>query len=430
MLMGFSLNAQSLTLVSQTRTIDSTATDIWGYVDDSTGTEYAIVGSWDWVSIYDLSNPAIPVRVGYVPNTPGFDVKVWDHYVYAVNGNTQGMANVIDISDPADPQVVGNFPNAHNIFIDDRGYLYTAFGGFRIYDLNANPLFPPQIFIDTSATVDGHDVHVIGDTAYFFDTFFDTKIYDISNPSAPQLLGTIVDPNISYHHSGWPTEDRNYLLICDELAKKPTPDISVWDISNLSNPQRVGDYSDTNAIVHNTFIIGDYAYTSYYMEGLRIFDVSDLPNLTVAAEYFTFPDSSVEAFNGAFGIYPYAPSGLLYVSDMTYGLFILRFDPMVSIPESREPSPFVLEANYPNPFNGSTQFRYRVEEAGLAGVEIFDQQGRLIWREEPAVKAPGTYEFRWEAKNEQGQACAPGFYYYRIAGERPSATRSMLLLRK
>lgn len=423
---GFS---QSLSLVSQTRTIDSTATDVWGYVD-STGTEYAIVGSWDWVSIYDLSTPSAPVRVGYVPNTPGFDVKVWDHYIYAVNGNTQGQANVIDIADPGNPQVVGNFPNAHNIFIDDRGYLYTAFGGFRIYDLNSNPMNPPQVFIDTSATVEGHDVHVIGDTAYFFDTFFDTKIYDVSNPTSPQLLGTIVDPNITYHHSGWPTEDRQYLLILDELAKKPSPDISIWDISNLSNPQRVGDYSDTNAIVHNTFIIGDYAYTSYYMEGLRIFDVSNLPNLPVVAEYFTFPDSSVEAFNGAFGIYPYAPSGLLYVSDMTYGLFVLRFDTTVSIENPTEPGPYVLEANYPNPFQASTRINYTVEAKSYGGIEILDQQGKLVYREEFRDRLPGTYTFDWKGLDAQGRELPVGFYYYRVGGERPSAARSMLLLRK
>ncbi|MTI31021.1 LVIVD repeat-containing protein, partial [Xanthovirga aplysinae] len=115
-------------------------------------------------------------------------------------------------------------------------------------------------------------------------------------------------------HSGWVTDDHNYLFICNENDKGI--DITIWDISNPSNPTRVSQINDEDNVAHNLYIIGNYAYVSYYRAGLRIYDVSD-PNDPFLVYQYDTNDSPFEGshINGAFGVYPFTSSGNIYVSD-------------------------------------------------------------------------------------------------------------------
>ncbi len=296
-------------------------TDVWGYVDLATGKEYALVGFGSrngGVHIVDVSNAKQPARVATVNNIAGFDVKVWQHYFYTVNGGSSGTGAIVDIADPANPQVVGSFSSAHNIFITDNGTMFMEFPGLRIMDLNADPLNPKQIWRGGS---EGHDATVVGNRLYDFHGSRGTNIYDISSPSSPQLRGSISAPTVIYHHSGWPTKDGNYLLLCDEGARHPTNDITMWDIHDPGNPELVDSYQDSTAIVHNLYIIDELAFVSYYNSGFRLFDVSQPGEMTLMDEFDTTPATG-EVFGGAFGVYPFAPSGFIYVSDSKEGLFI------------------------------------------------------------------------------------------------------------
>ncbi|MCZ6776090.1 MAG: choice-of-anchor B family protein, partial [Ignavibacteria bacterium] len=188
-----------------------------------------------------------------------------------------------------------------------------------------DPTNPMLLWDD--GTGGGHDAAVIGNRLVDFHGGSGTNIYDVSfsNPFSVQLLGSINDPAISYHHSGWTTENGRYLFICDELATHPTADITVWDINDPGNPQKVDELADPTATVHNLYVLGDFAYASYYSAGFRVFDVS-IPNAVVmVGEYDTSP-SSGEGFQGAWGVYPFAPSGNVYVSDRQNGLFVFQFN--------------------------------------------------------------------------------------------------------
>ena len=57
---------------------------IFGSWVDSAGNEYAIVGTNDGTSIFDLSDPANPNEVLFVPgmNSIWRDVKTYGHYAY------------------------------------------------------------------------------------------------------------------------------------------------------------------------------------------------------------------------------------------------------------------------------------------------------------------------------------------------------------
>ncbi len=134
------------------------------------------------------------------------------------------------------------------------------------------------------------------------ETSSGVHIVDVSDPENPQLLSSISTPFVEFHHSGWPTEDGNYLFICNELTVHPEPDITIWDIRDLRKPKFVADYKDPNNKVHNLYIIGNFAFVSYYNAGTG------------------------QRFEGAFGVYPFAPSGNIYVSDVTTGLHLFSFN--------------------------------------------------------------------------------------------------------
>ena len=303
--------------------------DVWGYVDPNTGREYALVGGFGapMMFIVDATDPAAPVHMA-TAEVPGFDIKVWDHYAYTVTGGGDRSFNpegrIVDLSDPANPVVVGEFPSAHNIFIDDRGFMYLEVPGLRIMDLNADPVNPTLIWEDEGRN--GHDASVIGDRLYDFHGRAGTHLYDVSTPAAPTLLGSITLPTIRYHHSGWTSTDGRYLFICDELSQGLNPDITIWDIQDPANPVLSAEIGDSTATVHNLYILDDLAYVSYYAAGFRLYDVSDATTPRMLDEFDTEPTVASAGFDGAWGVYPFTPSGHIYVSDRTGGLYIFALE--------------------------------------------------------------------------------------------------------
>ncbi len=351
------------------------AFDIWGYEDAATGSEYAVIGhrgGSGGVSIYNVDDPYNPSFISFVDSVTGFDVKVWDHYIYTTGGNSV----IIDIADINNPVVVGAFPYAHNIFIDDQGFMYAECPKLTIYDLNIDPIQPTIAWVDTSSFSGCHDATVIGDRLFDFHGVDGTFIYDVTDRYNPVFLNIIDRPTISYHHSGWTSEDGNYLYIADEGAKNLTPDITIWDISDIVNPVFKGGITDTTATVHNVYVIGNFAYVSYYTAGIKVFDITDPENPVLAGEYDTIPSKSGEGFDGAFGIYPFTSSGTVYVSDMTSGLHIFSFDASTSIQKAEVFD--ILLTSHPNPSYEQVTLSYYLPISSDITITLFDVMGREI----------------------------------------------------
>jgi hypothetical protein len=62
---------------------------------------------------------------------------------------------------------------------------------------------------------------------------------------------------------------------------------------------------------------------SYYKDGITIVDASRPDNLVTVGRYDTYTQGSGNGFNGAWGVYPFLPSGNILVSDIDNGLFVL-----------------------------------------------------------------------------------------------------------
>ena len=88
------------------------------------------------------------------------------------------------------------------------------------------------------------------------------------------------------------------------------------------------------------------------------------------------------------------------------------------------PVAFVLEANYPNPFNPATRIRYAHPEVAPVRLSVYDVQGRLVRVLAQGVREAGTHKLVFEAGG-----LPSGVYFYRLEAGTFRAMRSMLLLR-
>lgn len=306
--------------------------DLWGYIDENTGLEYVLVGfghrgpMGDTTGIYivELSDATAPKLVSTLNEVDGWDIKTWKNYMYSVNGNAPKDGSIVDLNDPARPKVVGSFPGAHNIFLSCQGLLILSDPGLRIYNLTADPVAPKLLWSDE--TDGGHEAAVVSDILYDFHGFNGTFIYDISDPTDPELLSIITSELIHFHHSGWPNEDESILIINDERpagSAELGEDFTIWDISDKKAPKLLSKSRDLESTIHNVHIIKDKAYFSYYVSGYRIFDISDPTAPVMTFEFDTAPAQTGKGnFRGAFGIYALSPSGNVFVSDRLNGLFI------------------------------------------------------------------------------------------------------------
>ena len=191
-----------------------------------------------------------------------------------------------------------------------------------------------------------HDIYVKDHIAYASHGYVsqanptNNKVWDVSNPSNIILLksdGVLT----GYNHSSWTTEDGHFAYVAEELPRgKP---ISIYKMAG-TEMQRIGFFKEpleepvkSNNRPHNPFVKGDTLYISYYEDGVQVFDISEPLYPKRIAYYDTYPfqnglgyDSVAHDWKGAWGVYPYLPSGCILASDITQGMFTFKVDIPVS----------------------------------------------------------------------------------------------------
>ena len=85
-------------------------------------------------------------------------------------------------------------------------------------------------------------------------------------------------------------------------------------------------YGPTNAIDHNGYVKGDLFYLANYTAGIRVIAIDDLENKNMIEVGFfdTFPNHNNPTFDGAWNVYPFFESGVIAISDINGGLFLIK----------------------------------------------------------------------------------------------------------
>ena len=91
-------------------------------------------------------------------------------------------------------------------------------------------------------------------------------------------------------------------------------------------------------------------------------------------------------------------------------------------------SNFNLFQNYPNPFNPETNIKYQLPNASFVEIAIFNLSGQRITTLLKTYQNAGSFELKWDGRNEMGEQMVSGVYIYQLkAGEFVSAKKMMLL---
>lgn len=381
---GFECNNLSLLShvpLSDLPTNSSSANDIWGHVDLNDMREYAIIGLRRGIAVVDVTDAENPEVIGSVSgqSTTWRDIKVyqyysnadrrWKAYVYAgADSVTEGLT-IIDLNNlPESIELVTRTKDdeqAHNVYISNVDYttntalpgrsalLHAAgtdnFGGaWRTFELK-NPRLPAASYqLDSATRADyTHDASslLVDDQRANRDCVnaqngvcnvmldfneSELRLWDHTSSTSATELGSESYPNAAYVHSGWWSEDKQYVILHDELDEQRfglNSTVHFFDISDLNNPTLVSSWvGPTRAIDHNGFVRGNRYYMSNYERGVTILDISDPLNPEQIGYFDTFGSSNNPSFNGTWGVYPYLPSGIILASDIQGGLYVLRDD--------------------------------------------------------------------------------------------------------
>jgi len=126
----------------------------------------------------------------------------------------------------------------------------------------------------------------------------------------------------------------------------------------------------------------------------------------------------------------------VYTPDLDFEPFHTAFQRMhdffagtvtsVSVAESDATMPenFVLQQNFPNPFNPSTTIRFTLDEKQQVQLTVFDLRGRQVAVLLDAETQPGEHTVVFDASG-----LASGIYFYRLQTEQFNQVRKALLMK-
>lgn len=323
---------------------NQTCANICGYVD-SLGNEYALVGASLGMSIVDVSNPATPTEVLQVPGPDNLwkEIKVRGKYAYVTSEGGGGL-QIINLSSlpnvggvtshswTGDGAIAGQLNTIHALHIDQNFvYLYGSNlfnGGAVVADITDpwNPTYVGKYEMGSNSDAYVHDGYVRNDTLYaghIYSGYF--SVVDFTDKANPIELVNQYTPN-NFTHNTWLSTNGKTLFTTDEVDDSY---LTAYDLSNLSNVtelDRIQSNPGSGSMVHNTHILNvagnDYAVTSWYADGFTIVDAGRPQNLVQVANYDTYAASGGGS-EGAWGVYPYLPSGTIIISNIAEGLFVL-----------------------------------------------------------------------------------------------------------
>ncbi len=253
-------------------------------------------------------------------------------------------------------------------------------------------------------------------------------ILDVTDKTNVQEVATFTYAGVAYAHQGWLDEAHRYFYLGDELDEaqgwrayqnglQPTPPRTrtlIFDLSDLDKPRLAAEYlASTSVIDHNLFVRGNLLFQANYSAGLRVLDISNREQPVEISFFDTYPWGNPVQFVGAWSVYPFLPDGIVLVSSIGEGLFVLRPEGIATNHEPLpEKPPVGLSVPVPHPWRSTTQLWLRVDRPQRVRVRLLDLLGRVVQlvfqgHVDPARPVPLTLQGNW----------APGLYLVQAEGE-------------
>jgi hypothetical protein len=331
--------------------------------------------------VYDISNPAAPIKVDSV----AFDARVLNDVSTTPDGkitvvsreaasNRKNGIVFLDTSDQAHPKVVSEYTETvsggvHSAFINSH-YVYLtddATGSLRVIDFRdvkapkevarwqvENEL-AREVTTPEGPMIGGrylHDVQVVDGLLYAGYWRDGLVILDVGkgikggSPEHPTFVSQLRMNYTELYGPGWLAgahavfRYKQYVFVGDEVLPAQFDLVSrdvipvkgmvhVIDVSDIEHPKKVATYEVPEGGSHNMWVENDIMYMGYYSAGARVVDVSgelrgDLYRQGREIARLWTGDPKAYRANAPFcwGAQPH--DGLVFFNDLNSGIWITR----------------------------------------------------------------------------------------------------------
>ena len=311
-----------------------------GQLGSVVGTAQATAARRDWtagLAVYDISRPAAPRRIGFMPVDGGGIHRIWYvggrwAYVSALlDGFTDYIFMTVDMADPEKPRAAGRY----------------WIPGMNLA-AGETPAWP------AASRYGLHHAIVNGDTAYAAWRDAGMVVLDIADRENPKLIvhRNWCPPFGGGTHNCLPLPDRQLLVVLDEAVLDHQEDglklIWIFDNRVPANPVSIStfptpaeaDYAAKGGHFgpHNlhenrpgSFVSSELIFTTYQNAGVRVFDIRDQYRPSeVGAWVPPAPARMMDHRPKRDRVIQSADvfvdsGGLIYSTDYNAGLFILEY---------------------------------------------------------------------------------------------------------
>jgi len=311
-----------------------------GQLGTVVGTAHATTAARNWtagLAVYDISQPAAPRRIGFMPVEGGGIHRIWyvgGRWAYVsvlLDGFTDYIFMCIDMADPTKPRAAGRYwlPGMNLAAGETPAWLASRRNGL-------------------------HHAIIHGDTAYAAWRDAGMVVLDVTDRENPEL---IVHRNWSPPfgggtHNCLPLPDRQLLVVLDEAVLDHQEDglklIWVFDNRDGANPVSIATFptpAEADYVAkgghfgpHNihenrpgSFVSSQLIFATYQNAGVRVFDIGDQYRpKEVGAWVPPAPARMMDHRPNRAQVIQSADvfvdeSGLIYSTDYNAGLFILEY---------------------------------------------------------------------------------------------------------
>jgi hypothetical protein len=311
-----------------------------GQLGTVVGTAQATTAARNWtagLAVYDISQPASPRRIGFMPVEGGGIHRVWyvgGRWAYAsalLDGFTDYIFMTVDMADPTTPRAAGRY----------------WLPGMNLA-AGETPSWPAR------SRYGLHHAIVHGDTAYAAWRDAGMAVLDVADRARPKLIvhRNWCPPFGGGTHNCLPLPDRRLLVVLDEAVLDRQEDgpklIWVFDNRDPGNPVSIATFptpAEADYVAkgghfgpHNihenrpgSLVSSELIFATYQNAGVRVFDIRDQfrPN-EVGAWVPPAPERMMDHRPNRARVIQSADvfvdkGGLVYSTDYNAGLFILEY---------------------------------------------------------------------------------------------------------
>jgi hypothetical protein len=251
--------------------------------------------------------------IGSFSNSSSTDLAIWGNYAFLA-GFGLGV-QIVDISNPVAPTLVGNIGGGNAVMVAASGStLYVMYDdALRVFNVSnpAAPVFTGIVALPSSLAIAQAGMTISGSFVFVPDYTAGLQIVDVSHPAHPTVVGGVAIPSFPVYHVAV-SGSYAYVTGWTEIRQPfPNPEIQVSglriiNISNPSAPFLVGSL-DTQTRMEGLSVSQNLAYVADNLSGFEVVDVSN-----PASPFITGSLNIGASFDAAvFGNYAYVASWYL-----------------------------------------------------------------------------------------------------------------------